>query len=278
MTDRNPFALTVWSMSILSLALITGGCATAAKNVPYPAFVQADEIEHVYLAEMPGIMAKRFSGDLRSGRFSALLYLPESWRWNTGASPGKSVEIYVIAGEITLADLTLLPGNHAYLPPGSMGLTMSTAQGAQVLYFLDDASPNAIIQTPLFMSREVVPWQPVAHPELGEMGAGLVAKELRSDPGSGARTFLMQVPRGVVLPWLKSSVALEGFLLSGDYTHSECVNGKAVTGEYAPGGYFQRPAGAINGGPEAGSRTGAVWLLREATKGTETTVAFCTPP
>ncbi len=278
MTDRNPFSMTLWSMSILSLALITGGCATGAKNVPYPAFVQAEELEYVYLAEMPGIMAKRFSGDPRSGRFSALLYLPESWRWNTGASPGKSVEIYVIAGEITLADLTLLPGNHAYLPPGSMGLSMSTARGAQVLYFLDDASPNAIIQTPLFMSREVVPWQPVSHPALGEAGAGLEVKDLRSDPGSGARTFLMQVPSGVTMPWLRSSVALEGFLLSGDYSHSECIDGKAVTGEYVPGGYFHRPAGAIHGGPEAGSRTGAVWLLREASRGTETTVVSCAMP
>ena len=278
MTDRKPFLLTLWSMSLLSLALITGGCATGAKNVPYPAFFQAEELEYVYLAEMPGILAKRFSGDPRSGRFSALLYLPESWRWSTGASPGKSVEIYVIAGEITLADLTLLPGNHAYLPPGSMGLTMSTAGGAQVLYFLDDASPDAIIQTPLFMSREVVPWQPVSHPALGPTGAGLEVKELRSDPGSGARTFLMQVPRGVTMPWLQSSVALEGFLLSGDYSHSECVNGKAVSGEYAPGGYFHRPAGAIHGGPAAGSRTGAVWLLREASKGTETTVSACGMP
>ena len=278
MTDKKPFLLTLWSVSLLSLALICGGCATGARNVPYPAFVQADELEYVYLAEMPGIMAKRFSGDLRSGRFSALLYLPENWRWNTGASPGKSVEIYVIAGEIMLADLTLLPGNHAYLPPGSMGLSMSTARGAQVLYFLDEASPNAIIQTPLFMSREVVPWQPVSNRALGETGAGLEVKELRSDPGSGARTFLMQVPRGVTMPWLQSSVALEGFLLSGDYSHSECINGKAVTGEYAPGGYFQRPAGAIHGGPGAGSRTGAVWLLREASKGTETTVASCALP
>lgn len=261
--------------TVIAVALLTlGACASGPRDVPYPAFMQVDELEYTFLAEMPGIRATRLSGDLRSGRFSAMLYLPESWRWNTGGAPGKSVEIYVIQGEIMLADLSLKPGNHAYIPPGSMGMSLSTNDGAQILYFLDEASPNAVIQTPLFMSREVVPWEPVGGTVIG---SDLEEKELRDDPGSGARTWLLQVPPGATLPWQEASVALEGFLLSGEHRHSECVEGKPVTGTYTTGGYFKRSAGAVHGGPQSGSETGSVWLLRRASEGTTREVSGCRP-
>ena len=42
------------------------------------------------------------------------------------------------------------------------------------------------------------------------------------------------------------------------------------------GGYFFRPADAVNGGPEAAAISESVWLLREVVHGTEKTVAACT--
>lgn len=259
--------------NLITVSLLTLlGCASGPRDVPYPAFMQVEDLEYTFLAEMPGIRAKRLSGDLKSGRFSALLYLPESWRWNTGAAPGKSVEIYVIQGEIMLADLSLKPGNHAYIPPGSLGMSLSTSDGAEILYFLDEASPEAVIQTPLFMSREVVPWAPAGETVLG---GGLEEKELRGDPGSGARTWLLLVPPGAALPWQQASVALEGFLLSGEHRYSECVDGKPVTGSYSTGGYFKRSAGAVHGGPQSSTETGAVWLLRRAGEGATREVGGC---
>lgn len=263
---RNALALSAITLLLLA------ACATGPRDVPYPAFMQADELEYVFLAELPGIRAKRLSGDLRSGRFSALLDLPESWRWNTGAAPGKSVEIYVISGEIMLADLSLQAGNHAYLPPGSMGMSLRTSRGARILYFLDEANPNAVIQTPLFMSREVVPWRPadedLANPAVAE-------KELRDDPGSGARTWLLKVSPGAKSSWMKATTATEGYLLAGEARHSECVGGKVVTGKYEPGGYFRRPAGAVYGAPPGGAETGAVWLMRRQGGGAPQPVDGC---
>jgi quercetin dioxygenase-like cupin family protein len=182
------------------------------------------------------------------------------------------VEIFVLMGEIVLGDLTLRPGNYAYLPPGSTGLSMSTSHGAQVLYFLNDADPRAVIQTPLFMSRDVVPWRPLSDDALD---SGLQVKELRDDPGSGARTYLLKVEPGATLPWQKSSVVTEGFLLSGEHRHSECIDGKAITGDYRSGGYFQRPAGVVNGGPLAGSSEGAVWFMRTLSRATVSAVDEC---
>lgn len=264
-------ALILCLFGYLSIAV---GCASGPRGIPYPAFVQVEDLEGAFHAGLPGTRAKGLSGDPRTGRFSALLLLPEQWRWNTGAAPGKSVEVYVLRGELTLGDLTLRPGNYAWLPPGSTGLQMTTANGAELLYFLNDAAPDAVIQTPLFMSRDVVPWQPLTGDALD---AGLQVKELRRDPGSGERTFLLKIEPGATQGWQKSSVSMEGFLLSGDYRHSECIDGKPVTGEYTSGGYFQRPAGVVNGGPAAGSSEGAVWFIRIPGRPEVTAVDGCPP-
>ncbi|MEX2494898.1 MAG: hypothetical protein WD448_02350, partial [Woeseia sp.] len=114
--------------------MVLAGCASGPRNIPYPAFVQVEEIEDSFNAGLPGTRAKILSGDTRTGRFGALLLLPEQWRWSTGAVPGKSVEIYVLAGEISLGDLLLRPGNYAWLRPGSTGLSVSCANGALLLY------------------------------------------------------------------------------------------------------------------------------------------------
>ena len=266
-----------WKTSALILlsALLLAGCANAPRNLPYPAFIQAEELDGTFHAGLPGTRAKGLGGDPSTGRFSALLLLPEQWRWNTGAAPGKSVEIFVLAGEVILGDLALRPGNYAWLPPGSTGLSMSSLGGAQLLYFLNDAAPDAVIQTPLFMSREVVPWQPLT---ADAMDAGLQVKELRHDPGSGERTFLLKVEPGATQRWQKSSVKVEGFLLSGAYRHSECQAGKVITGDYTPGGYFERPAGVVNGGPLAGSSEGAVWFVRTNSRAEITIVDACSLP
>jgi hypothetical protein len=71
---------------------------------------------------------------------------------------------------------------------------------------------------------------------------------------------------------------MEGFLLSGNYRHSECVNGKVITGEYAPGGYFQRPPDVVNAGPLAGSGEGAVWFMRTLSRADVSVVDECPPP
>lgn len=259
---------------MLGTTLLVGACATAPADLPYPAFEQAQELEQSFIAALPGSRAKQLFVNSRSGRASLLLLLPADWTWNSGGAPGKTVEIYVLDGEIALGDLTLQQGNYAYLPPGSMALPMSTSSGARVLYFLDDADPHAVIRTPLFMSRDVVPWQPFSSDPLD---AGLQTKILRDDPGSGARTWLLKVAPGATGRWYKSPVWTEGYLLSGTYRHSECKNGEAVTGEYEAGGYFRRPAGVVSGGPESGSDTGAVWLIRQPARGARTYVDACPP-
>jgi len=250
------------------------GCAASAPQTPYPAFLQVEELPDIFIAELPGARAKHLAGNPQTRRSSNRILLPADWQFTTGASPGKSVEIFVLAGEIRLGEFTLGPGGYAYIPSGSTGLRMQTSRGASLLYFLDDADPSAVIQTPIILSSDLVGWTPLSE---SPSDIGLSAKELRFDPGSGARTWLKKIDPFASQSWQQSSIAREGYLVAGSYRGSECVNGEAVSGDYMSGGYFHRAPGAVYGGADAASADGAIWFLREAGKESLQTPAGCMP-
>ena len=145
---------------------------------------------------------------------------------------------------------------------------MTTDDGAQILYFLDDVDPLAMIRSPVILDSRLVNWQATDID-------GMSIKELRSDPGNGGRTWMLRIVPGATIPWQSTSVIREGYLMSGQYQHSECVVGEVRTWTYTPGGYFYRPGDAWNGGPEAMAITESVWVLRERTAGSEKTTDRC---
>ncbi len=254
----------------LAACILLVACASGPPKVPFPAFIQADELEDVFLASLPGVRAKQLAGDPQTRRTSNRIDLPAAWRGTSGGAPGRSMEIFVLAGALTLADIELRAGGYAYLPSGSLGFNMKTEDGARILYFVNDADPDAVIRSPIIIDSGLLEWQPTVTP-------GITIKELRKDPGSGATTWLRRIEAGVSPPWEASSALREGYLLSGEYHHSECVQGSVRTGLYTPGGYFYRPGGAINGGPASGGAGDTVWFLRETRGGTHTMEASCSP-
>ena len=104
---------------------------------------------------------------------------------------------------------------------------------------------------------------------------GVYVKELRADPGSGARTWLQRIEPGARVPWQSSSAIREAYFLRGAYRHSECFEGEPQTWDYAPGGYFRRPSGIVNGGPESQAIQPSVWFFREPQGGTTTPASGC---
>ena len=90
---------------------------------------------------------------------------------------------------------------------------------------------------------------------------GYSTKELRSDPGSGARTWLLKIEPEAMKSWQRSTQTLEGYLLTVQMMETECNGEEAVTAEYQPGGYFYRPAGLSAAGRHDDD-SGAVWFLR----------------
>lgn len=241
-------------------AILVAACASSPPEPPFPAFVQVGDLEDVFLASLPGVRAKPLAGDPQTRRRGNRVDLPPAWRGTSGGEPGRSMEIFVLEGELSMADIELGPGGYAFLPAGSLGFNLRTDDGARILYFVNDVDPESVIRSPILIDSKLLGWKATATP-------GVTHKELRRDPGSGARTWLLRIAPGAALGWQSSSVVREGYLVAGDYRHSECVLGEAVTGQYAPGGYFYRPGGTVNGGPDSGAAAEATWLLREATGG-----------
>jgi hypothetical protein len=255
------------------IVIVVTGCASNSRpKLPYPAFVQADELPDVFLAAMPGVRAKPLAGDMRTRTSSNLISLPPDWKGTTGGSPGKSVELYVVTGELKLSEFVVKKGGYAYVPPGSFGFSLETEQGAEVLYFQDDVDENSVIRSPLILNSDLIDWVAIS--------PGRYTKELRSDPGSGARSWLLRIELGATVQWTASSVVREGLMLYGEYQDSECFNGEAQTWQYLPGGYFLRPPETYNGGPEAIATLESAWFLREQSAGVESTTDVCiyTPP
>lgn len=239
---------------VLVFLLIIGGCSALPLAPPYPSYINVNELPDAFVAGLPGIRAKQLSVDPRTQRASYRVELPSDWSFTTGASPGQSVEIFVLAGEVKLGEFQLTTGGYAYLPPGHTGTQMESSSGALMLYFLDDADDAAVIQTPLITSSEIIEWQ--------SKDIGVSTKELRHDPGSGARTWLLKIDPEAILPLQRSTQNVEGYLVSGSIMYSECSEGISGTDQYLPGGYFHRPPGATHAGPETTTESGAVWYLR----------------
>ena len=260
--------------SLLIVASLLAGCASGGPTAPYPVFVNAEELPDMFLAGLPGVRAKRISGSDDSRQSGNVLSLPPNWDFTTGGFPQLSVELFVLTGSVTLGEFELRPGGYAYLPDGTSGVRLQSVQGATLLYFLDDANPRAAIRTPLITNQDLLLWS--SDPDYPDT-LGVFMKELRNDPGSGARTWLRRVDGFANAEWVSRSTHEQGYLVEGSYRHAECVDGQEVVGEYGPGGFFVRPAGAVNGGPNSGTEeTAAIWLLRVASADAQTTAA-CVP-
>jgi len=240
--------------AVVILLAFVAACASGPPPLPYPAFVDVDALPNVFVAGLPGASAKQLVADSGKRTASFRVTVPPGWAFTTGASPGNSVEIYVLAGRLDVGEFAMTAGGYVYVPPGMPGLPISSRVGAVMLYFLGEANEEDVIRSPLITSSNLIDWQAA--------DAGTAVKELRADPGSGARTWLMKFTPGTIRGWQRSSQAVEGYLLDGALTWSECIDGDAVSGEYLPGGYLNRPAGAINGGPDSTTESGATWFLR----------------
>ncbi|MDA0706827.1 MAG: hypothetical protein O2805_09490 [Proteobacteria bacterium] len=245
----------------LTIAALGVGCASGREPPAYPAFVISDELPDLFLVTMPGVRAKEYASDIRTRSASNRIDLPESWSGTTGGAPGKSLEIFVVSGELKLADIALTAGGYAYTPPRSLGFNLEAESGATILYFLGDPDVKAQIRSPIILDSGLVDWRATD-------SIGIFEKELRMDPGSGERTWLVRYEPDAEIPWQSSSAMLEGYLVSGQFQDSECVAGEPYTDIYLPGGYFGRPVDAVHGGPAAAAIQESTWFLRRQSEST----------
>ena len=254
----------------LTIASLLAACASGREPPPYPAFVISDELPDLFLASLPGVRAKEYASDMRTRSASNRVDLPEAWSGTTGGAPGKALEIYVLSGELKLADIVLTAGGYAYIPPGSLGFKLESESGARILYFLNDPDPDAMIRSAIILDSGLLDWRATG-------SIGIFEKELRMDPGTGERSWLLRYEPDAEIPWQSASAMLEGYLVSGQFQDSECVAGAAYTEIYLPGGYFRRPGEAVHGGPEATAIQESVWFLRQQRQSTTNLAVSCEP-
>jgi len=145
------------------LAFLTA-CTSTRPEIYYPAYIQIADVPDSFLAAFPDTRAKVYSEDNRTRRSSMRLQLPSDWSFVTGAAPGKTVEIYVLEGDLTLGEFELGPGGYAFLPSGTMGVNMSSLRGAMLMYFVDDVQAGAVIQTPIISNSNLLDWRAASTP------------------------------------------------------------------------------------------------------------------
>lgn len=252
--------MTIRMMILILALLVTSGCTSSAPKLPYPAFVETDALQDIFMASLPGVRAKQLAGDPQTRRTSNRIDLPLDWSGTSGAVPGRSIEIFVLSGVLEIADIALARGGYAYLPSGSLGFNLKAAEGARILWFVNDVDPEALIRSPIIIDSGLLPWADGGH-------TGMSRKELRADPGNGSRTWLVKYATGVSRPWESSSVLREGYLVTGNFQDAECIGGREEVWQYASNGYFYRPPNTISGGPDSLALSESVWLFRETDAG-----------
>lgn len=264
--------------SAVPMAVTMAGCATshggataasgAVVRYDFVAFVQEDKLPWVQLEHIPELEARVLAGDPTLGRYSSLARVPAGFRLDDGPTLPVSTELYVLEGQLNFGAEELGPRDFAFVPPGAPIPALASSGGARVLVFHLPSHPDeealaAQQAQGTYVTRDGdTRWsRGTVSPATGA-NVPLEVKQLKKDPHTGARTWLVRIAPGTTVPWTRDSIAEEGFLLDGDYRLSECLRDGVLAGSYTPGGYFHRPGGVVHGGPASGTRTGATWLLR----------------
>ena len=262
-----------------ALALAFSATLAAAQPAPqfvsgpvtregFVGFVAAQRVPARAFDRMPGVQVRELSGDAQTGRRALLAQFPAGFALEARPRFAQSLDIVVIEGGLRLGAHTLGPRDFAFLPPQAPLPRLASAVATQALLFFDPPVSDAAaladqqqqgVQVALF---DRLPWTESTLSRNAGADLPFRLKFLKRDARTGARTWFVQLPAGVQVPWERHSVAEEGFLFEGDYRLNECLAGGTLTGDYAPGGYFLRAASIPHSGPGSGTRNGALWLQR----------------
>ena len=266
---------------ILFAGLLTTGSATGDKDGRNPAwpddlvvFRQTDQVAAAPFAEL-GVQQARILNRAADGRTVAVLELPIGSTVALSKHRGWDLELLVLAGQLDWNGRAF--GRYAYfnLPVGTPAPVVRSTEESRALVFLDPGRAQRSRFT-RELDTETLDWRPgvVAQQDTGR-GLELEVKDLLWDESTGQRTWLLRAGSDLTVPWERHATVEEGFLLEGDYRLAECLPGGALIGDYGPGGYFYRPAGIVHSGPDSGTESGVLWLLRSPARLTVEFIPDC---
>lgn len=233
-------------------------------------FVQADEISPQICELSWGLMSRQLRFDAQTG--GALDFtIPAGWELNYSIHYDRPIELVIQEGRVSLGDIVLEKGDFLRLPAFDKIERISSSAGARVLMFFDGGIPLMNTQpfnevsgeTKLVKHYKDLEW--VAGTLMKDVGIDdvpLKIKHYKNDETTGARTYIVAVKPGVVIPWEVHEVSEEVYVVDGDYTLAECFPSGSQLFDYTQGGYFYRPAGIAHNGPSSGTKSGVTMLIR----------------
>ncbi|ARN72956.1 DUF4437 domain-containing protein [Oceanicoccus sagamiensis] len=246
---------------------------------PHVEFVdEKDLLWHI--AELPhGVgeaKQKHLSYDEEDGSASTRVDFVTDWSRPSGLHTAVT-EWFVLKGEVTLGDKTLVDGDYWCAPKGVCTPAISVKAGTEILLFREygdwsftpataDLEDKEEIAELTIMSSNNMEWYAVEDPVNGspmnfERGGGampvpgMFIKLLYRNPVTGFYTRLIKAgPGWKEHPLAHHPVFEEAYLLSGEFNYNY--------GTIHAGGYFFRPAGVRHGDFVAGDEEGFTFILR----------------
>lgn len=197
---------------------------------------------------------------------SGILDLPPGWSRTAGANPDTFVEHYLLAGDLEVGGVQLLPHHYYRTEIGATAGSWKSVHGARVLLFTEGdlmawqsaaRAPEAgIHEGLLWIDTNKVPWGEVftTGTPVMERGARLMIKLLHIDPRTRAYSRLILAMGG----WhdhrtAHHPVVEEAYTISGHMTYNY--------GTLEVDTYFYRPPRVKHGFFQA-YPDGAIWFIR----------------
>jgi hypothetical protein len=225
-------------------------------------FILSNQVEQ-HIWHVNGIVsdarARTLSHDHQNGAATDLVSFPSGWSVGVGYFSA-DIEIFVLEGQLQIGPYRLKQHSYAYIPAGVCCGPWKAQSLTNVLWMpsascqftvssehSNDVHLNRYIPS---IDTSALPWSGTITPGFPP---GAMRKVLRTDPNTGASTWLL----GVLPQWHDNRVEIhpvveEAYLVIGDM--------KTPLGAMTPGSYFWRPA-HIPHGPFATS-TGALIIFR----------------
>jgi quercetin dioxygenase-like cupin family protein len=195
----------------------------------------------------------------------------ENWAAREWVKIDRAVELVMLEGTLNIDEISLQAGDFLRISPHCAIAPPCSPSGARFLMFADNGIPIVFPAEPsgktpndwLLVHDADSKWvSGTAMAEAGRHDVPLKIKHFKQDPDTGARTYLVAVKPGVSIPWEMHDVSEESYIIDGDFTLPECLPGGIQIGHYTKGGYFYRPPGISHSGPDSGTQTGTVMLIR----------------
>ncbi len=260
-TRTTAVQIVVLGAAALAFLATVGGCSSAAHK-DLVLFQQTETAPQGILNFLGGLPVKMLNA-AADGRRVAVAELPSNWSLDLAAEREQTMELLVLEGSIAWNGNLLEQHDYAFLPSRAPAPRLATPTGAaKALLFLDPPQATDGHRERL-VPKDAVAWRPgvVAQNDTGQQ-LSLEVKDLLWIESTGQRTWLLRAGPDLSVPWEVHTGVEEGFLLAGDYQLGECLKNGPVVGSYSPGGYFYRPGGIVHSGPDSGTKTHALWLLR----------------